>query len=138
MWPWPGFLWPGSIEAETLAAFSEVFALYGYEMCGNALDPTAENLEPDYEKIALYTKQHAITGATTITHVARQTFDGAWTSKLGPAIDIAHDRPNDYPKDGRYQAPYGVAMYFFKRRRGYHHRLKERVIRTLRNKLIVR
>ena len=44
------------------------------------------------------------------THVARQLFDGRWTSKLGSGEDITHDSPEDILCDD-----YGDIVHFMKR-----------------------
>ena len=43
------------------------------------------SLEPGFEKVALYADRNE-----EVTHAARQTADGSWTSKLGEWEDIAH------------------------------------------------
>ena len=54
-------------------------AIHGYSVsCDDG------GLEPGHEKVALY----VLDGKPT--HAARQLPDGAWTSKLGRQIDIAH------------------------------------------------
>jgi hypothetical protein len=123
MWPREGYFWPGASCEETLAEFTSVFAMYGYEYCGTALMQGTDALEPGYEKIALYAK------GAEFTHVARQNRDGSWTSKLGSDIDIRHDHPNDLPEEGlrKCKTAYGVAMHFFKRRVGFVHRLRGRL-----------
>src|SRR5262245_5559653 len=83
-WPVPGRYWPEKApREETLAAFLAALATLGFA------PGASEDLEPGVEKVALYAQ-----GATP-THMARQLADGRWTSKLGPNIDIKHDRPED-------------------------------------------
>jgi hypothetical protein len=45
-----------------------------------------ESLEPGFEKVALFAD-----AAGKPTHAARQLPSGAWTSKLGIAVDIEHE-----------------------------------------------
>ena len=83
-WWWPAYVapyyWPPDIQrTETVECFVEAFGLQGYEPCSN------DELEPGFEKIALY----AANGVPT--HAARQLPSGAWTSKLGDAVDIEHN-----------------------------------------------
>jgi len=83
-WPLEKWYWPeGVAREETIPAFVAAFATLGYTP-GNTPD-----LEGGVEKVALYAV------AETPAHVARQLPDGRWTSKLGPNIDIEHDRPED-------------------------------------------
>jgi len=45
---------------------------------------------PGFEKVALFAESGLL-----YTHAARQLASGRWTSKLGGAEDVEHDRPND-------------------------------------------
>jgi hypothetical protein len=65
-------------RAETCEAFRDAFATLGYVVCDH------EQLEPGYEKIALF----ALAGQPK--HAARQLPGGRWVSKLGPLEDIEH------------------------------------------------
>lgn len=82
-WPLPveDYYWPAGIprmvEKDTFIA---AFKAMGYQECGDNFD-----LEPGYEKVALYLDQNEIP-----THMARQLPSGAWTSKLGNLWDILH------------------------------------------------
>jgi hypothetical protein len=79
-WPDPSSYWPEGAPREVrLEAFVHTFSLLGYEPCD------AEDLEPGFEKIAIYVGQHGLP-----THVARQLSNGRWTSKLGKLEDIEH------------------------------------------------
>jgi hypothetical protein len=81
-WPAPGRYWPPSVpREESVAAFIAAFATLGYTPV------VSWEREPGVEKVALYAN------GPTPTHAARQLPAGAWTSKLGPAIDIEHDTP---------------------------------------------
>lgn len=79
--PFSQYYWPqGLSKDETLETFIELFSLHGYVLCqGNEL-----NLEPEFEKVAIYCKYGKP------THVARQQGDGWWTSKLGKGHDLKH------------------------------------------------
>jgi hypothetical protein len=72
---WP----PGADPGETLGHLIGVFQLQGYAVCENG------NLEPGFEKVALYADQDG-----EWQHVARQLPNGQWTSKIGELEDIAH------------------------------------------------
>lgn len=77
----PFAYWPyGVDESETLPAFQAAFATLRYEVCAD------DRLEPGFEKIAIYADSNG-----AVKHAARQLGNGAWTSKLGPDIDISHD-----------------------------------------------
>ena len=100
-WPANYFYWPRTARREeTLDAFIEAFGTLGYQRCDDG------KLEPDYEKVAVYT-----TGSEP-THAARQLADGHWTSKLGAAEDIRHVGPESVegPAYGR------VACYLRRKR----------------------
>jgi hypothetical protein len=71
--------WPDSVpRSPYIRALTQVFELFGYEICDSG-----EN-ETGYDKVALY----ALDGEWR--HAARQLEDGRWTSKLGPFEDITH------------------------------------------------
>lgn len=83
-WWWPDqqnlAYWPIDVpREETLEAFLQVYEIQGFEICEN------EELEPGYEKIALYALANNVP-----THAARQLQNRKWTSKLGPQEDIEH------------------------------------------------
>ena len=81
-------IWPDSVARSPQAdALVQVFETVGYVVCSDA------ELEPDYEKVALY----ALNGEWT--HAARQLVDGRWTSKLGPFEDITHPTPESLAGD---------------------------------------
>jgi hypothetical protein len=64
-----------------ISSLVAVFQFLGFE----ERPPTETELEPMFEKVALYAK------ADMWKHAARQLPDGRWTSKLGPDEDIEHD-----------------------------------------------
>lgn len=75
----PGLYWPpGASMSATLNAYMEAYALQGYQPCVD------HNLEPGFEKIALFTKD------AIPTHAAKQLETGVWTSNLGQSFDIQH------------------------------------------------
>lgn len=76
----PGYYWLGarSPDAQSLV---ELFRILGYEECAG------HELEPGYEKVALYARDG------DWTHAARQVESGRWTSKLGMYEDIEHATP---------------------------------------------
>ncbi len=81
-WPTsdPLWYWPDGIALEaTLEAFIEMFARLGYSLCDNP------DLEPSFEKIAIYRL------GGSVTHAAKQLPTGRWTSKLGDWWLIEHD-----------------------------------------------
>jgi hypothetical protein len=80
-WWWPtGPYWPGDADREaTIPAFIQAFRSLGYEPCDSI------TLEPSIEKLAIFVDSNG-----TVTHMARQLENGAWTSKLGEGHDISH------------------------------------------------
>ncbi len=82
-WWWPdinGFAyWPISLRVETLPCFQAAFEKLGYKLCAS------EDLEQDFEKIAIFSLGSAP------THAAKQLDNGVWSSKLGKSFDISHD-----------------------------------------------
>jgi hypothetical protein len=83
-WWWPDAAgedrWPAGVaRAETVEAFRDAFATLGYEVCDN------DELEPGYEKIALFTL------AGVPKHASRQLASGSWVSKLEDIEHALHD-----------------------------------------------
>jgi len=83
-WWWPDAMgqayWPqGVAREETIQAFERAYCRFDFKACENA------DLEPGFEKVAIYAKN------SIPTHAARQLADGRWTSKLGPLEDIEHN-----------------------------------------------
>ena|SRR5438093_12138462 len=81
---WPGgapeAYWPPNLPPdETLDNFTNAFIEIGYEVC------TGAHYEWRFEKIALYVNRRGVP-----THAAKQTWTGAWISKLGKNVDIKH------------------------------------------------
>jgi hypothetical protein len=71
--------WPEGVPADgTVPCLVALFQFLGYELCDTP------ELEPHFEKIAIYAK------GAEYTHAARQTADGHWTSKLGQSVQIEH------------------------------------------------
>jgi hypothetical protein len=82
MWwaPAPGYYWPADVpRINSLEAYIAVFEKRGYK------EVTDDALEPDYKKVAIFTRDG------TPTHVSLQLDSGLWTSKLGKSEDIQHD-----------------------------------------------
>jgi len=82
-WWWPDLAeedtWPAGVaRVETVAAFRDAFATFGYVVCDHDL------VEEGYEKIALF----ALSGIPK--HASRQLLSGRWTSKLGKREDVEH------------------------------------------------
>lgn len=77
-----GYHWPDyAPRTAFVVGLIAVFEGMGYEQCDSA------DLEPSYEKVALYARRDLW------THAARQLDDGSWTSKLGEFQDIWHATP---------------------------------------------
>jgi hypothetical protein len=96
-----GYYWhpklPKNLSVEN---FCELYKREGqYLPCDNG------HLEAGFEKIAIYAD-----GAGNVTHAARQTPDGKWTSKLGDWEDIEHNTLAAIEGDF-----YGKAVQFLKR-----------------------
>lgn len=99
--PLPGFYWPPGVRKEhSLATYIRIFVIHGYSPCD------AAELEPDYQKIAIYVDADGIP-----SHVARQTGDGKWTSKIGELEDIEHDT-----LDALEGEAYGIVFQIMKRK----------------------
>jgi hypothetical protein len=93
------YYWPGDRQDQSVNGFIKVFRSQGYESCDS------RDLEPGYEKIAIY----AIGEAPQ--HMARQLPSGKWTSKCGDFEDITHTLEGLEGKD------YGVVVTVMKRKR---------------------
>ena len=92
--------WPSNAPCErTLEAIVETYGTIGFGVCETS------DLNPDFEKIAIYSKDGEA------THAARQLPNGSWTSKLGPLEDIEHTL------EGLEGAEYGVVARFLRRSR---------------------
>lgn len=101
-WWQPGEYWQPSDwprDDAGIGALENAFRFLGYETCPDG------NLEPGFQKVALYAKAGFI-----YTHAARQLASGKWTSKLGGNIDIEHDTP-----DAIAGGVYGEVHQFMKR-----------------------
>lgn len=120
-WWWPDssgvYYWPNGVtREETVEAFVEMFASFGYVKCYR------EDFEFGFEKVAIY---HTINGnpdalPKSPTHAARMVEYGVWKSKLGPWQDIEHKTLtclNGEDITGRIQ-PYGEPIQIMKRRFG--------------------
>jgi hypothetical protein len=99
-WWQPGSYWPVKLLPgdHGIAVLEQAFRALGFSDC------EGEQLEPGFEKVALY-------GSTLIyTHIARQLPSGEWTSKLGRSADIEHETPDDVAG-----GIYGEVVQFMKR-----------------------
>ena len=76
-----GYYWPpGARSADTIEGWKDVFEIHNYSVCAS------REFESKFEKVAIYINAEGIP-----EHVARQTGDGMWSSKLGKGCDIEHD-----------------------------------------------
>ncbi len=98
------YYWPPDVPLEeTLQSFVRAFQTIGYYVC------EAGNLEEDYEKIVIYTKDGVP------THAAIQIPSGAWMSKLGQWVDIQHTTPEALTSE-----IYGQPVQYMKRQLAGH------------------
>ena len=75
-WP-PEYYWPSAASrGSDISCLVAAFRALRYEVCENS------GLESRYQKVALYVREG------NCTHVARQLFNGLWTSKLGQDVDV--------------------------------------------------
>lgn len=74
--------------------------MFGYSISEN------EELETDYEKIAIYINPDT----ERVIHAAKQIESGKWTSKLGPYKDIEHTLDSLTGQD------YGIVAIIMKRK----------------------
>lgn len=82
-WWWPdsmgNYYWPpGATRHETIAAFVEMFGLFGF------VPSVSRAPTKNIDRLALYAR------GGIPTHVARQLPNGKWTSKLGNVEDLEH------------------------------------------------
>ncbi len=76
-----GYYWPpGARSADTIDGWKDVFEIHSYSVC------VSREFESDFEKIAIY-----VNADGEPEHVARQTGEGKWSSKLGRGCDIEHE-----------------------------------------------
>jgi len=101
-----GRYWPTGIPRnKKLETFIQLYGGLGYAPCDDG------QLEPGFEKIALYTAFKQAKMEFEVTHAARQTPSGRWTSKIGGAEDIEHKS-----LEGLCSMNYGTVAAFMKRR----------------------
>ncbi|MFE1748764.1 hypothetical protein [Coleofasciculus sp. H7-2] len=82
----PDQYWPDGVPKElTLEAFIQAYQTVGYAPCNSV------ELEPGFQKIAIYTKDDGQLDGGQPTHAARQLPNGKWTSKMGDLEDIEHE-----------------------------------------------
>jgi len=76
-----GYYWPAQLpRSADIQTFIKL-----YEIAGGYSPSDTGALEPGFEKVALYADRRG-----EVTHAARQTEEGSWTSKLGEWEDIEH------------------------------------------------
>lgn len=84
-WWWPSVdpsqaYWPADVpRKETLNAIQATFEGLGYHVCD------VDDFEPGFEKVAIFAATAGVP-----THVARQSGEPRWTSKLGQLECIEH------------------------------------------------
>lgn len=104
--PISGYYWPANVPRNT--ASQTFLDLYRCE--GGFIPCEDGKLEAGFEKVALY----ANVGGQ-VTHAARQTPSGVWTSKLGVMEDIEHRTLKVLEDDGVAEDDYGKVQRFLKR-----------------------
>lgn len=85
-WWQPDVYWPVEVDpdAESVEDLIRAYEAVGYRRCdADAVDSRAE-------LVAVYGDDRG-----RYTHAARRLPNGRWTSKLGAAVDIEHDTPDD-------------------------------------------
>lgn len=103
-WPREDHIWPIENKyGETVEAVVALFEWLGYYTC------KSEVFEQGYEKIVIYAKSE--NAKVVPKHVAKQTAEGFWTSKLGLAMDIVHERVENLNS-----RVYGEPIAFMKRK----------------------
>ena len=101
-----GFWPPGLPRDDLLETFIALFELHGFDVC------ESEELESDYEKIAIFAVDEYF------THVARQLLDRRWTSKLGNDVDIEHQLHDLIRRESPFpQYRYGAVAALLRRPR---------------------
>jgi hypothetical protein len=105
-WPNAWSYWPIALRVNTVECFMEAFATLGYKSCKHG------RLEIGYQKVAIYADPFL-----SPKHMARQTFFGAWVSKLGVEWeDIMHQTLSQINCLGPLPiAYYGEAVRYMKR-----------------------
>ena len=106
-WQWTGsnstlggYYWPSGLSNDgSVDTYVNLYAQYGYEVCNDG------TFEDGFEKIALY---RGFNGR--VSHAARQTPEGKWTSKLGRGADIEHETP-----ELLHGLKYGIVVKFLRR-----------------------
>lgn len=80
----PGYYWPRDVAPpvgdDDVDAYMSLFASRGYTECNFG------ELEPGFLKVAIYAKDGSF------HHVAKQLPSGEWSSKIGEAHDLRHER----------------------------------------------
>jgi hypothetical protein len=104
--PLRGYYWPDQLPRNTgVQTFVELYnRVAQFVPCENGL------LEQGFEKVALYVNVNG-----NVTHAARQTASGSWTSKLGVMEDIEHQTLSAIEDGGVGASDYGRVAQFLKR-----------------------
>ncbi|HZS46515.1 MAG TPA: hypothetical protein VFC63_15675 [Blastocatellia bacterium] len=98
------YFWPVAAKSsDDIESWLEIFQLQSYTICDSA------ELEEGYEKVAIYVDEYRLP-----THVARQTYNGKWESKLGKGKDIQHDTLDLL--EGNVADEYGTVSRILKRK----------------------
>jgi hypothetical protein len=97
-WPDPYSIWPHRERRTTVASFTQLLQLQGFEPAANA------QFESGYLKIAMY----VLNGVPT--HMARIESPNLWSSKLGRDELIEHE------PDALNGSEYGKPEYFFRKK----------------------
>ena len=100
----PPYYWPEGVPGRPndnrLVTYVKLFESEGFRVTENEL------VESGYTKIAIYAKDDEF------RHVARQTADGKWSSKLGKQEDVTHEL-RALESDSKFG--YGTATIFMKK-----------------------
>lgn len=105
IWVWPGSkgIWPTNIKRDNkLSSFVDFYQMFGYYMSEND-----QKFEIGYEKVAIYIDPKT----EGVTHAAKQTESGKWTSKIGPYVDVEHGT-----LDSLAGPDYGIVAIMMKRK----------------------
>lgn len=97
--PHPRYYWPDGLPlVDTIENFVVAFGAQNFLVCEHP------DLEPGYEKVAIYAKDGRP------THMARMLPNGRWSSKLGDMWDIEHKTLG-----GLEDSDYGLVAKLLKR-----------------------
>jgi hypothetical protein len=98
-WPSEDAFWPVEIVDDSVASFEYAFKVSrNYEPCQDG------QLEAGFQKVAVYA------AGNRVKHMARQTDNGLWTSKLGFGWDISH-----HSTESLISSQYGDSISYLRR-----------------------